>query len=324
MISPETHRRLSLRISVTRRCQLRCVYCRPSGRRWVPPHRVLTPTEILSFVRAIKSRFGVSKVHLTGGEPLLRADLPRLIGTLAREGIPDIALTTNGQLLLHTAGRLKEAGLDRVNISVDSLDPHIFRQLTGGELALTLSGLDAALSCGLSPVKLNVLVIKDVNDHELVQIARFGLARGCEVRFLELMPVGAAATHFRRWFVSSSEVRAALSGAFALTPLRIPAGSSVRGYAADDGNGPQGVIGFISSHTKPFCSGCTRLRLTADGRLLGCLARKEAIRITSLLRSCEVDPVARARLLCAVEAALQLKRKKRMFRAQHIMAAIGG
>ena len=316
---------LSLRISVTDRCQMRCLYCMPSGSVGeLHQNEVLSLDEILRFVGAIESNFGLSKVHITGGEPLMRPDIIELIEMLNCEGIADLALTTNAQLLGEMAWGLKRTGLRRINISLDSLNPETFRKLTGGELGRTLAGLEAALSCGLSPVKLNTLVLRDINEDESIDIVQFGLSRGCQVRFLELMPIGAASSHFDDWFVSSDEVRAKLSESFDLRPQCARAGTSSRNYTARDREGRKGTIGFISSHTQPFCQGCRRLRLSATGRLLGCLARREGIEVRHLLRSGEEPELLLPLLVEAAERALSLKRAERWFASQRPMAKIGG
>ena len=315
---------ISLRISVTDRCQLRCSYCMPPG--GVPKRSrkdVLTFEQIVHFVRTVKQGFGLAKVHLTGGEPLLRAGVTDLVGMLAEQGIADLAMTTNGQLLAETAGRLKDAGLARVNVSLNTLRPRAFADLTrGGDLRLTLAGLEAAVRSRLSPVKLNVTVLRNVNSDEVVQIARFALDRGCEVRFLELMPIGPAAEPFDRLFVSSGEVGARLSEAFDLSPLPGPPGGSARRFRARDAQGRNGVIGFISPCSRPFCADCRRLRLTACGRLVGCLGIGEGPDIRPLLRGAPAP--GEPRLVGAVRDALALKRNGRAFVTANLMTLTGG
>jgi len=315
---------VSLRISVTDRCQLRCPYCMPpEGVPLVDRAQVLRFEEMLAVVRAVRERFSLAKVHLTGGEPLIRRGLADFVARLAAEGPPDLALTTNGHRLAALAADLARAGLRRVNVSLDSLDAQVYAALTrGGMLAAALGGIDAALAAGLAPVKLNMVVLRGVNDGEVVRVARWGLARGCEVRFLELMPIGTAAGRFGREFVSSAEVRARLAGAFDLAPLPPVPGASSRNFRARDADGRTGVLGLISPCTAPFCEGCRRLRLTARGRLLGCLAQAEGIDLAPLLRA-PGGPDAAA-LGEAAEQALGLKRAARRFADQGPMVAIGG
>ena len=336
----DSRRAISLRISVTDRCPLSCAYCRPSGTERAPRADVLRFEEIVRFVRVLKSCVGLSRVRLTGGEPLLRRRLVRLVALLSNEGVPDLSLTTNGQHLARYASSLRRSGLRRVNVSLDSLDPETYRALTGGaRLERTLSGIDAALQCGLTPIKLNMVVLRNVNDHEIVRMARFGLERGIHVRFLEVMPIGAAAwpsrlgwefraqpraavPPFDEWFVSSADVARELESAFDLHALSVVPGATSRDFLVRDGEGRRGVIGLISPCSRPFCGTCRRLRLTASGRLLGCLARREGIDVRPILRGPE--RLRRARLAEAVETLLALKRHPRRFVDQRLMVSIGG
>ncbi|MDP2898008.1 MAG: radical SAM protein [bacterium] len=324
MVKSEQVWPISLRLSVTDQCQLHCIYCAPpDGVEQLSFAELLSFEEMLSFVWIVKRRFGLSKVHITGGEPLLRPGVTDFVATVARENVADLALTTNGQLLGAIALELKRAGLPRINISLDSLNHETFRWLTrGGELRHTLAGIEAALQSGLSPVKLNVTVLRNVNNHEVVDIARYGLERGCEVRFLELMPIGPAADRFGDLFVASAEVRAKLGEAFHLKPTPLMYGKSSMNYLARDAHGRKGIIGFISSQTAPFCCGCRRLRLTATGQLIGCLARGEGPDIRPLLRdgdSCDGET-----LVEAIHGALCLKRNGGPFRTRELMARVGG
>lgn len=324
MMRREQLRPISPRLSITDRCQLHCLYCMPPyGVRKLSLPKVLGFEEIIRFVRMVKRRFGVSKVHITGGEPLLRPGVTDFVAMVACENIADLALTTNGQLLGTLALSLKRVGLHRVNISLDSLNTETFRWLTrGGELHHTLAGIEAALHCGLDPVKLNVAVLRNVNSHELVDIARFGLERGCEVRFLELMPIGPAAERFGDFFVPSGEVLTKLGEAFDLHPAPAQSSSSSRNYMARDSQGRRGIIGFISSQTAPFCHDCRRLRLTATGQLIGCLARGEGPNIRPFLRdddSCDREP-----LVEAIHNTLRLKRNAGRFSTRELMAKVGG
>jgi len=318
---------LSLRISVTSRCQLRCRYCAPAeGMPQPPPGSTMTSDEILKFVRTLATHYPLRKVHLTGGEPLARPDVVDLVAALAREGAADLALTTNGQRLAAMAAGLRRAGLARINISLDSLDADTYRHLTrGGSLAPVITGIEAARQAGFAPIKLNMVVLRGVNDHEAAQVARWGLERGCHVRLLELMPIGVARPHFDEWFISSAEVRERLAADFELQPIAGDAGASSRNYLARSRGGARaltGIIGFISPCSDSFCSGCRRLRLTADGRLLGCLAQPDGADIREALRG---DPGQRGALLAtAVENAMRLKRAGRRFAAQSPMIAVGG
>jgi len=325
----------SLRISVTDRCQLRCRYCMPfDGVTRNSHEEILTFEETARFAGLVRERFGLTKVRLTGGEPLVRAVIEKLVAMLAAERIPEIALTTNGQLLSERAGVLKRAGLRRVNVRLDSLDPATFRGLTrGGELGKTLAGIEAALAAGLTPVRLNVTVLRGVNDGELVELARFGLRAGCEVRFIELMPIGEATELFPERFVSSADARERIAGTLTLRPAPYRRGESSRNYVARDasgGEGREGVVGFISPCTAPFCSGCRRLRLTPTGRLLGCLARSEGVELMPLLRGtagaagAASSAESTALLEEAVRHALDLKQQEHAFAGQRPMVEVGG
>lgn len=318
------HLPISLRLSVTDRCQLHCLYCAPPcDAEELSSPEILGFDEMLHFVRMVKRRFGVSKVHITGGEPLLRPGVTDFLAMVAREKVADLALTTNGQVLGPMVPDLRRAGLPRVNISLDSLNDETFRYLTrGGELRHTVAGIEAALHCELAPVKLNVTVLRNVNSDELVDIARFGLERGCEVRFLELMPIGPAAERFGELFVPSAEVRTKLGEAFDLKPTPRSSGKSSWNYLASDRRGRKGIIGFISSQTAPFCDGCRRLRLTASGQLIGCLARGEGPNIRPFLR--DGDSCDRGPLVEAIHDVLRLKRSAGRFSTRELMARVGG
>lgn len=324
MVSREQPGPLSLRLSITDRCQLHCLYCAPAdGIEKVSSSKILSFEEMLRFVHVVKTRLGVTKVHITGGEPLLRRNVVELVAMLSKEGIPDVALTTNGQLLGSAASHLKQAGLHRVNISLDSLDTNTFRYLTrGGELRNTIAGIEAALGCGLSPVKLNVTVLRNVNDHEVVEIARFALEKGCEVRFLELMPIGPAADRFENLFVTSEEVREKLGEAFDLKRMPQMPGKSSSNYLSTAAHGRRGIIGFISPQTAPFCRGCRRLRLTPTGQLIGCLARGEGSNIRLFLR--DRDPRDTEALFETIHCVVRLKRNDGHFSTRELMARIGG
>ena len=315
---------LSLRVSVTDRCGLRCAYCSPaSGSPQLAPDENLSYQAIAGFVRLLQARFGLAQVRLTGGEPLLRPRIERLVAMLAAQGVADLALTTSGQQLARLAGPLQQAGLKRINISLDSLDPAAFADLSGGgALHATLAGIEAALEAGLRPVKLNMVVLRGRNDHEVSGLVRFAMEHGCQARFLELMPIGAAEAGFEDLFVPSAEIRERLSREFTLTPLPFDPRSTSRNYVARDRRGLTTTVGFISPSSEPFCSACPRLRLTAAGMLLGCLARPDGIPIAPLLR----DPSAlnEGAIAAAVGQALNMKRRDGAFVQPRAMVGIGG
>ena len=315
---------LSLRVSVTNHCSLRCTYCMPAN--GVPTsarEEVLSYKEILRFVCELKVRFGLSHVRITGGEPLVRPEIDRFVAMLAAVGVSDLALTTNGQQLAGLAGRLKRAGLSRINISLDTLSPETFAAITrGGSLEKTLAGIAAAQEAGLRPVKLNVVVMRGRNEDEVRGLVRFAIENDYQIRFLELMPIGVAAAEFEDRFVSSAEVRERLSREFTLTALPVEPHGTSRNFLANDRHGRSAIIGFISPYSEPFCAGCWRLRLTATGVLMGCLARSEGIPLAPLLRG-DRDMDGEA-LAAAVEQALGMKRRNSEFIQPQAMVGIGG
>jgi cyclic pyranopterin phosphate synthase len=265
------HRPLrSLRLSVTDRCNLRCQYCMPEpDYLWLPRESILTFEETATIVDAFTA-VGVDRVRITGGEPLLRRDLPVLIESLAaRPAIADLALTTNGVLLAGQARALREAGLHRVTVSLDTLDPGRFRALTrSGEHAAVRAGIDAAAAAGFASVKLDTVVIRGVNEDEIVPILEFGRTVGAEVRFIEYMDVGGATRWTPDAVVSRREILDVLRAEYgAVVPLDEVTSAPADRFALADGT----VFGIISSTTEPFCADCDRSRLTADGVWLLCL-----------------------------------------------------
>lgn len=312
---------LTVRISVTDRCQLRCRYCMPAEGVLPCAHQdILSFEEVADCVKRLQESFDVRKVRLTGGDPLVRKSIVSLVAMISDLGIPDLAMTTNGQRLAELAAALRAAGLHRVNISLDSLNPRTFRHITrGGSVDRTLEGIRAALQADLRPVKLNMVVMRGINDDEVSEALSFAMERGCELRFLELMPIGYGAKLFDDAFVSRESVRERLPADIRLVPLPRERGASAERYRVRRADGVEGVVGFISPCSDSFCSDCTRLRITADGRLIGCLARGAALGIRPLLRSGNGDTLA-----AAVRQALQCKRSDQHFEQPTPMAAIGG
>ncbi len=261
-----------LRISVTDRCNIRCRYCMPLGAaRFKPRHEILSFEEIERFVR-VAAGLGIRKVRLTGGEPLLRNDLPRLVEMLAAvPGIVDLAMTSNGVLLARRAAALVAAGLDRLNVSLDTLDPDKYRQITGrDELARVLQGIAAARRAGFRRIKLNCLAIRDFSEEEVVPLALFARQHDLQLRFIEFMPMDAERQWHSDRVLPGEEILDIL--ARKVGPLEPVAANGRHAPAAEyrflDGNGS---IGLIHSVSKPFCDDCNRLRLTADGKLRNCL-----------------------------------------------------
>ena len=270
-----------LRISVTDRCNFRCTYCMPAeGMVWQPRDHLLTFEEIERIARVCVERFGFDSIRLTGGEPTVRARLPLLVERLAALDV-DLSLTTNGSTLDGTAHDLAAAGLDRINVSLDSLRPERFAALTRrDELPRVVSGIRAAVAAGFAPVKVNVVVVRGSNDDEVVDFARFGRDEGVQVRFIEFMPLDADERWDRAAVVPSAEIVAAIDAVFPLERLTRDHDPAER-HRYRDGGGEVGVIGSV---TEPFCASCDRVRLTADGQLRACLFATDEVDLRALLR----------------------------------------
>ncbi len=272
-----------LRISVTDHCNLSCVYCSVGSVPHLPRSEILSYEEIQRVVQVAAS-MGISKVRLTGGEPLLRADLDKLVWMISRiEGIDDISLTSNGILLSNYAVELKEAGLKRVNVSLDTLKEDRFKRITGRDkLEEVLSGIEVARLAGLNPVKINMVVLQGINEDETIDFARMSTSQGWHVRFIEFMPFGAAKAEVLET-VSAREIQERIQSLGKLEP-----------YTGKTGNGParyyrlpgaRGTIGFITPMTEHFCHTCNRLRLTSDGQLRPCLLDDDEVNLKEALRN---------------------------------------
>lgn len=304
-----------LRISVTDRCNFRCVYCMPKevfGKDYafLPRHELLSFEEIERVARVFVG-LGVEKIRLTGGEPLLRKDLEYLVELLATLQTPrgqdiELTLTTNGSLLSRKAQSLRDAGLKRITVSLDSIDEAVFQRINGVGFpaALVLEGIDAALCVGFAPVKVNMVVKRGVNDTQILPMAEHFRGTGVELRFIEFMDVGTSNGWNMESVVPSSEVVRSIDAAFPLVPTGRdkPSDTSVRFRYADG----QGEIGVISSVSQPFCGGCTRLRLSADGQLFTCLFASHGLDIRTPMRNGHAD-VALRRLV----ADLWMRRRDR-------------
>jgi GTP 3',8-cyclase len=274
----------SLRISVTDRCNLRCLYCMPEpDYAWLPKETLLSFEEIGTIVDAFTS-VGVDRVRLTGGEPLLRRDLTSLVASLAaRDAVRDLALTTNGVLLAAQAEALREAGLHRITVSLDTLDRRRFRDLTRFDShGAVLAGIDAAAAAGFESLKIDTVVIRGINDDELTAIVEYGRRVGAEVRFIEYMDVGGATRWSPQAVVSRREMLAALARDYGrIVPVDERSSAPADRYRLEDGT----VFGIISSTTQPFCETCDRSRLTADGMWLMCLYARAGTDIRRPLRA---------------------------------------
>ncbi|NOX63592.1 MAG: GTP 3',8-cyclase MoaA [Chloroflexi bacterium] len=296
-------RRLNyLRISLTDVCNLRCVYCMPEKMQFRPRRELMNDDELFFITRMMVS-LGVEKIRLTGGEPTVRPNLVGIVRTIARfPGLRDLAITTNGLLLPQIAEPLARAGLNRVNISLDTLDPEKFRRITRwGDLHAVWAGIEAAEAAGLRPIKINAVVTRGFNEDEVVDLARLTLEREWEVRFIEVMPFGSEADFAQSVVVTSQETRRRIEEA--LGPLY-----EIPGHSPNDPARPyrlagaRGSIGFISTVSEPFCAGCNRLRLTADGTLRLCLLRDGELDVLTPLRRGANEEELRARILNAVYA----------------------
>jgi cyclic pyranopterin phosphate synthase len=272
----------NLRISVTDRCNLRCVYCMPEEVTFLDRQELLTFEEIAHFVR-VAVPLGVRKFRLTGGEPLLRRELPTLVRMLtAIPGVDDLGLTTNGLLLAEHAQALRDAGLKRINLSLDTLNPGRFRQLARRDgLDLVLKGVAAARSAGLAPLKVNAVIIRGVNDCDVVPLARWARDEGHEMRYIEYMPIGAEAWEREKVFFAREMLDLIEQH---VGPLRPADGYDPHNPAVemqyDDGT----RVGFIASISRPFCRMCNRIRLTCDGKLRNCLFALDEVDVKPLLR----------------------------------------
>jgi cyclic pyranopterin phosphate synthase len=262
------------------------------GLPWLPRAAVLSDDELVRLVRIAVERLGVREVRLTGGEPLIRPGLPELVARLAAvEPRPRLSLTTNGVALARLAEPLAGAGLDRVNVSLDTLDAELFRTLTRRDRhERVIAGIDAALAAGLGPVKINTVLMRGINEHEACELLRWSLERGCELRFIEQMPLDAQHGWDREKMITAEEILERLSHAFELVPDGAQARGTapaetwrVAGYTAPDGSPAR--VGVIASVTRPFCGDCDRVRLTADGQVRTCLFAREESDLRGPLRA---------------------------------------
>ena len=282
-----------LRISVTDRCNFRCTYCMPAeGMTWLDRSEVLTYEEIERVARICVEKFGVDSLRLTGGEPTVRAHLPQLISKLAALRLPDgtkpdIALTTNGATLRNIALELRNAGLDRINVSLDSLKPERFFAMTRrDELHNVLAGIAEAQTAGFSPMKVNAVVERGANDDEILDLVRYGRDNNVEVRFIEFMPLDATNEWERNKVVSQDEIVATIAAEFPLELMPARGAAPADRWRFLDG---KGTVGVIPSVTHPFCGDCDRVRLTSDGQFRTCLFATDESDIRSLLRNGGTD-----------------------------------
>ncbi len=283
LVDPHGRTVRDLRISVTDRCNLRCRYCMPAeGMDWLPRADLLTYEEIERVARVCVERFGFDGIRITGGEPTVRAHLPVLVEKLAALGT-DLSLTTNGATLRLLAGDLRAAGLKRINISLDSLRPETFFAVTRRHaLDQVIDGIDAAIEAGFSPVKVNCVLIRGVNDGEIVDFATFGRERGVTIRFIEFMPLDADDGWSPGTVVPGAEVVAAIDSVYPLEPVEQRGSAPAERFRYLDG---RGEVGVIASVTQSFCGSCDRVRLTAEGMFRNCLFAVKETDLRSVLRS---------------------------------------
>jgi cyclic pyranopterin phosphate synthase len=295
-----------LRISLTDRCSLRCTYCMPAdGVPWLKSATLLSTEELVRLTR-VAVGLGVREVRLTGGEPLLRPDVVDVVRELAAISTPDgpldLSLTTNALRLPALAAPLRDAGLDRVNISLDTLQRARFIELTRRDrLADTLAGIEAARAVGFAPIKLNALIMRGVNDDEIADLVSFAVERGLQMRFIEHMPLDGGHTWRREEMVTASEILGAVATRFDLTPLGAPGSAPAEEFAIA---GTTATVGVIASVTRTFCERCDRVRLTADGQFRNCLFAHEESDLRTLMREGADD----ARLAAAMQACVARKR----------------
>lgn len=289
-----------IRLSITDRCNLRCIYCMPSeGVRPIEHREILSYEEILRIIR-IATKLGVRKVRITGGEPLARKNVAYLISSLsAIDGITDISLTTNGVLLSKYADEIARAGLSRVNVSLDSLRPERYAEITrGGSVDTVIRGIEAAERAGLMPVKINMVPIRGFNGDEIEEFARITLKTPYHVRFIEFMPIGAKDIWSHEKYIPTNEIKSIVEKIGPLTPVKLRKSGPARYFRFD---GAPGVIGFISALTHHFCGDCNRLRLTADGKLRPCLFSETEIDLKAPLRNGASDGEIERLLRLSVE-----------------------
>ena len=298
-----------IRISVTDRCDFRCVYCMAEDMTFVPRERLLTLEELSSIGRAFVE-LGVEKIRITGGEPLVRNNIVKLLGDLGElQGLRELVMTTNGSQLPKLANDIRAAGVSRLNISLDSLDPDKFRRITRtGDLSKVLEGIRAAQKANFDNIKLNAVILKNRNDEEVVPLVKFASDEGMDISFIEEMPLGVIDDHDRaEAYYSSDQIKADLAPHFTLIPTTETTGGPSKYYRLKETNTR---VGFISPHSHNFCDTCNRVRLTAEGRLLLCLGQEHSMDLRQIVRSNPGDMLA---LKDAIRRSMDLKPKGHEF-----------
>ncbi|OGD15547.1 cyclic pyranopterin phosphate synthase MoaA [Candidatus Atribacteria bacterium RBG_19FT_COMBO_35_14] len=299
-----------LRVSITDRCNYRCIYCKPEEQfEFIPHGEILRYEEIIEIIEEAVN-LGVTKVRITGGEPLARKGVVDFIKKLREiKKLEDISLTTNGFFLIEYAERLKDAGLNRVNISLDSLQEEKYKKITrGGSLEKALKGIDSALKAGLWPIKINTVLIRGINDDEVEDFVRLTLGRPLNIRFIEFMPSGEELKdNYRDKFISVLEIKESLAEKYSFKPININSGNGPAKYYQVKGG--QGTIGFITALSQHFCETCNRIRLTSEGKLRPCLFSNKEVDIKQAIRNAKTDDkVIRSKIIRNnIEEAINIK-----------------
>ncbi|HKC63110.1 MAG TPA: GTP 3',8-cyclase MoaA [Pyrinomonadaceae bacterium] len=294
-----------LRVSLTDRCNFRCFYCLPHGEPPVAPKEQMLSYEEIEYLSEIFVSLGIEKIRLTGGEPMMRRDIETVIRKLSalKPRLHDLALTTNGYFLPDRAEELKEAGLDRITISLDSLKRDVFRRMTGVDvLDRVLEGIEAAKSAGLNPIKINAVIVRGHNEDEVADFAHFAREHDVWMRFIEFMPLDSGHEWSREMVVSGREILECIEERFPLVPLKLPRGSETSSRYRFADNAP-GEIGIIAPVTEPFCGACSRIRLTADGQIRTCLFST----VEHSLRDCIRSGATRAEVIEFIESVVEKK-----------------
>jgi cyclic pyranopterin phosphate synthase len=295
-----------LRVSLTDRCNFRCFYCLPHGEPPIAPKEQMLSYEEIEYICDIFVELGIEKLRLTGGEPMMRRDIEQIIFKLAQlknRGLRDLALTTNGYFLPHRAHSLKEAGLDRITISLDSLKRDVFKQMTGVDvLDRVMEGIETAKAAGLNPIKINAVIVRGHNEDEVADFAAFAREHDVKMRFIEFMPLDSGHDWSREDVVSGREIRKRIEEKFPLAPIDVVRGSdtSSRYRFAD---GAPGEIGIIAPVTEPFCGACSRIRLTSDGQIRTCLFSTVEHSLRDVIR----DGASRAEVIEFIESVVMKK-----------------
>ncbi len=303
-----------VRISITDRCDFRCVYCMDEDMSFMPRQQLLSLEEIVYVTEAF-CELGVTKVRVTGGEPLVRRNVDWLFqqlgGLKSGTALEELAVTTNGSQLCRYAAAMKAAGVDRLNISLDSLQPDRFKRLTRtGELSSVLAGIEAAKQAGFKKIKLNAVVMRGRNDDEIIDLAEYAIEQGLDISYIEEMPLGQVGHDRGESYLSSDEVLKVLQTAFDLQQTTLNTGGPSRYYAV---SGTNSKIGFISPHSHNFCASCNRVRVTTEGRLLLCLGQEHSVDLRAVIRRYPGDKV---RLKQAIVNAMAIKPEGHDFNIQ--------